>query len=192
MINYPDYIIIDNVRYNINTDFRYAIICNQIAENKNIDDYERALGIICTLFGKKALDNKYHYEKLFKGAERFLLCGKEKQIKNNEKPDMDYIKDMDLIETSFFSDYGIELEKIQMHWWKFNKLMNGLSNSELGNCCILNRIRNIRNIDLSTIKDTKEKEKIAKIQEYYSLDKKELTEEEKQNINEFYAQIERK
>ena len=77
---------------------------------------------------------------------------------------MDYIEDYDYIEASFMSDYHIDLSNVKMHWWKFNKLINGLSNSELGNCCILNRIRNLRNYDTSKIEDAKER--WNKIKEY--------------------------
>lgn len=196
MSNYPKYLNIDGVRYNINTDFRYAIECDRIARDMTIGDYERVLGIICTLFGKEALDVPEHYEKLLKGAEKYLLCGEDKQENINEKPNMDYIKDMDLIETSFFSDYGIELEDKEMHWYKFSRLINGLSNSEMGNCCILNRVRNLRDIDLSEIKDPKEREKISKMQKHFALNKEEhkikFTEEEQNNINDFYKQMERK
>lgn len=52
------------------------------------------------------------------------------------------------------------------------KLINGLSNSEMGNCCILNRIRNLRSFDLSTVKDTKERSKIKEQQDRVRLNKK--------------------
>ena len=39
-----------------------------------------------------------------------------------------------------------DLENKEMHWWKFMDLMNGLSNSELGNCCVLNNIRNLHQL----------------------------------------------
>ena len=145
MNNYPEYVIIDNERYDIDTDFRTAIECNRIAEDETIGDYERALAIIYTLFGDKGIDTPLHYEKLLKVAKNYLSCGKKVEVNQNEKPDMDYIEDYDYIEASFMSDYHIDLSNEKMHWWKFNKLMNGLSNSELGNCCVLNRVRNLRN-----------------------------------------------
>lgn len=196
MSNYPKYLDIDGIRYSINTDFRYAIEADRIARDTTIGDYERVLGIICTLFGEEAINRPEHYGTLLKGAEKYLLCGEEKQDDINEKPNMDYIQDMALIETSFFSDYGIELENNEMHWYKFSKLINGLSNSEMGDCCILNRIRNFRDIDLSEIKDPKERDKISKIQKHFALNKeehkREFTEEEKSSMNEFYEQMERK
>ena len=161
---------IDDTIYEANTDFRIAIECNRIAEDKTIGDFERALGIICTMFGGPALDNPNHYEKLLKWAKNWLSCGVEIED-THEEPDMDYIEDMNYIEASFMSDYGIDLENTEMDWQKFNKLMNGVSNSEMGNCCVLNRIRNLRNYDLSEIKDSKERQKMAKAKESVALKK---------------------
>lgn len=161
---------IEDTIYEVNADFRTAIRCNEIAQDNTIGDFERALGVICTLFGEKALDNTNHYEKLLKWAKKWLSCGKEIDD-NKEQPDMDFIEDMDYIEASFMSDYGIDLTESEMDWHKFINLMNGLSNSELGNCCVLNRIRNLRNFDLSQIKDSKERQKIAKAKEQVALKK---------------------
>ena len=161
---------IEDTIYEANTDFRIAIRCSEIAQDDTIGDFERVLGIICTMFGEKALDNPNHYEKLLKWALNYLSCGQE-VIDNKEQPDMDYVEDMEYIEASFMSDYHIDLENEDMDWHKFNKLMNGLSNSELGNCCVLNRIRNLRNFEVSTIKDSKERQKITKAKEQVALKK---------------------
>lgn len=161
---------IDDTIYEANVDFRNAIRCNEIAQDENIGDFERVLGIICTMFGASALDNSQHYEKLLKWALNYLSCGQEIED-THEQPDMDYVEDMDYIEASFMSDYQIDLTETEMDWHKFNNLMNGLSNSELGNCCVLNRIRNLRNYDISQIEDSKERQKIAKAKEQVALKK---------------------
>ena len=162
---------IEDTIYEANTDFRIAIECNRIAQDETIGDYERVLGIICTMFGASALDNPSHYEKLLKWAKKYLSCGKE-VVDTHEQPDMDYIEDYDYIWTSMYSDYnGLDIDKEEIDWHRFNKLMNGLSNSELGNCCVLNRIRNLRNYDVSQIKDSKERQKIAKAKEMVALKK---------------------
>lgn len=187
----PQYAKVGDRQYKINTSFRTAIRCQEIAQDKSIGDFERALGVICTLFGEEALDNVEDYEKLLELAKKYLSCGKEIQ-ETNKKPDMDYIKDIDLIEASFMSDYHIDLTQEDMDWWKFNNLMNGLSNSELGNCCILNNIRNLRNFDASSIKDNKERQKIVEAQQYWSLDKQEniqLTKEQQKSVDEFYRSL---
>ena len=186
MNNYPEYVEVNGKRYKLKTDFRVAIRCNEIAENKKIGDYERALGIICTLFGKDTIDDDENLEQLLKLAKIYLACGK-KIKETNEKPDMSFSKDMDYIEASFMSDFHIDLSNTNMHWWKFMKLMNGLSNSELGNCCVLNRIRNLRNYDVSKIEDAKERQRIIEAQEMVALedyDEEELTEEQLRSANE--------
>lgn len=190
MNNYPEYAEVNGTKYKINTDFRYALKCNEIATDETIDDTERALGIICVLYGEKGLDNPNDYEKLLKIAQKYLLCGKEPNNKK-EKPDMDFIEDYDYIETSFMSDYGIALEKQEMHWWKFFNLMNGLSNSEFGNCCILNRIRNLRNFDTKNIKDDKQRQEIKEMKKQFELkkNKTKLTEKQKQSVKNIYEKL---
>lgn len=177
---------IEDTIYEANTDFRIAIRCNEIAQDGTIGDFERVLGILFTMFGEKALNNPNHYEKLLKWALKWLSCGKE--IEDiHEQPDMDYVEDMDYIEASFMSDYGIDLTETEMDWYKFNNLINGLSNSEMGNCCVLNRIRNLRNYDVSEIKDNKERQKIAKAKESVALKKykkeNHLTKEQEESMN---------
>lgn len=181
----PQYVKVGDRLYKINTDYRVAIRCEEIAQDNSISDFERALGIICTLFGEEALDNPKNYEKLLELAQKYLSCGKE-QIDSKEKPDMDYIQDMDLIEASFMSDYHIDLSKENMHWWKFNNLMNGLSYSEFGNCCILNTIRNLRGIDAKDIQDSKERKRIIEAQKFWALDKEEnhLSAEQEKSMEE--------
>ena len=61
-----------------------------------------------------------------------------------------------------------------------------MSNSELGNCCVLNRVRNLRTFDLSQIKDNKERERLAKAKEMVSLknvkQEIELTKEQEESM----------
>ena len=190
-MNYPKYAQVEDRLYEINTDFRVAIKCNEVAQDKSIGDYERGLAIIFLLFGEKGLKSNDKQELLEK-AKKYLLCGNE-PIESNEKPDMDYVEDYPLIKTSFRSDYGIKLDEEKIHWWEFNELMNGLSNSELGNCCILNRIRNLRNYDLKEVSDPKERRRIKEAQEMFSLKSNkqevELTEEQEKSLEAFYKSL---
>ena len=197
-MNYPEYVKVEDKKYKINTDFRVAIECQDIATNESIGDYERALAIVYKLFGEDGINASQHYEKLLELAIKYLSCGKEVDMKGNEEPDMDFTQDMDYIEASFMSDYNIDLTNTEMHWWKFYNLINGLSNSEMGNCCVLNRVRNLRTYDTKDIKDPKELEKIKKAKEQVALKKKNitkmLTSEQRKNIDNFYKMtgIERK
>lgn len=192
-MDYPKYVKIGKKKYKINTDFRVAIECQEIAFDDSIGDFERALAIIYKLFGEDGLDDSNNYEKLLELAQKYLSCGKEIDSKTNEEPDMDFIQDMPYIKASFRSDYNINLDVEKMHWWEFYDLINGLSNSEMGNCCVLNRIRNLRTFDTKDIKDQKELAKINEAKKQVALKKrevkKELTYEQKRNIDNFYEKI---
>lgn len=162
---------IDDTIYEANTDFRIAIECNRIATDETIGDFERALGVICTIFGPSALDNPDHYEKLLKWAKKWLSCGEE-VVETKEQPDMDYIEDKKYIRSSFIYDYKYNPYDMEyLSWEDFYNDLNNLSYSEFGNCCVLNRIRDLRNLDLKTIKDSKERQKIAKAKERVALKK---------------------
>ena len=191
-MNYPEYIKINGKEYKINTDFRVAIKCNEIAEDKTIKDYERAVGIIYVLFGDEALNdaekNPELYQKFLNGALKYLVCGKELEQKK-EQPDMDFIEDEGYIRSSFQYDYKYDpYEKDYVHWYKYMNDLNNLSNDEFGICCVLSRIRNIRTADLSKIKDSKERNRMKEAQDRVALKKysKEynLTKEQEKSMEE--------
>lgn len=187
----PKYIEVNNKKYKINTSYKVALECNKIISDESIGDFERVLAMIYKLFGEKALNNPDEYEKLLELAEKYLLCNQERE--ETTEVDMDYEEDWAYIKASFRSDYNINLDEEDIEWWDFNALINGLSNSEMGNCCVLNRIRNLRNYDTSQIKDQKEKAKIEKAKEQVALKKqkakRELTNEQQNNINAFYETL---
>ena len=60
----PEYVRVEGKLYKIDTNFKTAIECNRIAEDPNIGDFERVLGIIYTLFGEEGLNNPEHYQRL--------------------------------------------------------------------------------------------------------------------------------
>ena len=189
-MNNPEFVKVGEKKYKINTDFRVAIECNSIATDDTIGDVERPLAIIYKLFGDEGLNSPDDWDKLLELAIKYLCLGKELD-ESNEEPDMDFVQDMSYIEASFMSDYRIDLSNIKMHWWKFYQLIEGLSNSELGNCCVLNRIRNLRTLDVSKIKDPKEKAKILNSKKQFSLKKIErnISKEEEQNQDEFFDRL---
>lgn len=187
-MNNPTKVRIGNEEYPINTDFRIALECNSIALNPDIGEYERALAVIYKLFGEKGLkDAKNHY-KLLELGKKYLACGNEILDSKEQEMDMDFEQDMDYIEASFMSDYNIDLTSIKMHWWTFFNLLNGLSNSELGNCCILNRVRNLRNFNTSKIKDLKQKYEIERAKQRVALRHKQqkLTPKQEESLKKYY------
>lgn len=192
-MNYPEYVEVNNKLFKINTDFRVVLECSKISEDETIGDYERALAIIYLLYGEEGLSAYDDQFELMEKAKKFFLCGRDEIEEREEKPDMDFIEDIDYIEASFMSDYSIDLTKEKMHWWKFYHLIEGLSDSELGNCCVLNRVRNLRNYDTSKIKDQKEKDRVEKAKKRVELKKykkeNNLTAEQERSMAEFNKKI---
>lgn len=143
-MNNPEYILINDKKIKINTDYRVALECQHIALDDEINDYERTLAIIYKLFGKEALDDEDNYEEYFAKAIKFLKCNQEEGKEETGEPTFDYEQDWGYVKASFMSDYQIDLDKTQMHWWTFFNLLNGLTDK-----CILNRVRQIRSESLS-------------------------------------------
>lgn len=114
-------------------------------------------------------------------ALRYLKQDKESG-NSNEEPSFDFEQDQSYINASFMSDYHIDLEKSDMHWWTYCDLLNGLTED-----CVLNRVRYIREFDINEIKDHKERSKMLKAKESVSLKRKEhiITESEKKAHNKF-------
>ena len=191
MNSYPKFAEIKGIKYEINTDFRVALECNEIANNSKIKDEERSLAIIYLLFGEQGLNDYEHWNSLLRIAIKFLSYGKEieDEYDNEEKGEnIDYQQDWGYIRTSFFSDYTIDLDKEKMHWWRFYELLCGLSEK-----CILSRVRFIRDFDIGQIKDSAEREKWIKQKEMVALKqtKNEKSSEEKRLDELFEKQLRR-
>ncbi len=192
-LNNPEYVKIENKKYKINTDFRVAIKCNNIALDNSIGEYEKSLAIIYKLFGDEGLKDFDNHEKLLELGQRYLRLDKDYE-NNYEEPDMDFVQDKQYIRSSFMQDYKYNPYDLEyLHWWDFYHDLNGLSNSEFGNCCILNRIRNLRTYDISQIKDTKEKERIIKTKKQVALNrtKGSLTKKEQESVRKFFESMKR-
>ena len=172
MINYPEYAEVNGVKYKINTDYRVALKCDEVARDTNIDDLERGLAIIYLLYGDKGLQDSENWEELLQIAVKFLKCGKEETENNNNESDMSFKQDWGRIQASFVSDYKIDLSKEKMHWWAFYDLIEGLTENS-----VLNRVRFIRNYDISQIKDQKERNEWIKRKQAVELKREKTLEE---------------
>ena len=196
-MNNPEYVKVDNKLYKINTDFRVALECNKIAEDKTIGNLERAMAIIYKLFGEDGLECE-NQKKLLELGMKYLLLGKSKKdLKNefNSKYELDFKKCIGLIKSSFKFDYNYDpFELKYLHWYDFYNDLEGLSTSEFGNCCILNRITSVLNQEPKEIKDSKQRQNLIKGQKilrekYCKREEKEITKEQEQSAITFYKSL---
>lgn len=184
-MEYPEYAEIDGKEYKIDTDFNTALKCFEVLEDEEITDYERALAIVYLLFDFLPED-EILFIKLLEKAKIFLQCGKTLEEQSSVKKDMDFNQDRSYIMSSFMSDYDLDISKEKLHFWQFIELLEGLTEHT-----ILNRIRDLRNYDLSEEKDFKRRAKIQEAQEKVKLKNsdinnvKKFTEEQIRNIEKF-------
>lgn len=179
---YPEYAEINGKEYKIDTSYKTALRCFEVIEDEEIPGTERTLAIIYLLFDFIPKEN---IELFFEKAMLYLQCGESLEEQKSKKKDMDFIQDQKYINSSFMSDYHIDLSKTDLHFWQYIELIQGLTEDSS-----LNRIRNIRNYDLSEIKDEKTKNKIMEAQKELALKNKDsviqMNDTQKSNINAFY------
>lgn len=181
MNSYPQFAKVEEKKYKINTDYKVALECEKKAK-LDISDEERALAIIYLLYGDEGMDNPQHWNELLQLGLKYLNCGKEYKENKNEEVDMDFEEDWEYIRTSFFSDYALKIKKdTYIHWWEFYNLLCGLSDK-----CILSRVRFVRNFDISSIKDGKEKQKWIEQKENVALKKVSVKTSEERRLDELF------
>ena len=196
-MNNPQYVKVDNKLYKINTDFRVALECDEIARDSSIGEYERALAIIYKLFGEYGLDCK-NQNKLLELGMKYLLLGndkKEPKSENKEKYELDFNKCIGLIKASFKFDYKYDPYELEyLHWYDFYNDLESLSTSEFGNCCILNRVTSILNQEPKEIKDNKARQRLIEAQKllkqkYCKQEEVKMTKEQEESAKAFYKSL---
>lgn len=160
MFEYPEYMEANGHLYKINTDFRVGLACMKAVNDPSITDTDRFYALQTLLLGVDVLEEDELL--LSEKIATYLRCGSEKNY--DGKIDMDYEQDRSYISSSFMSTYKIDLSKEKMHWWAFNELIQGMTDSS-----ILYKIRELRNFDLSEISDPKQRRKIAEAQKQVAL-----------------------
>lgn len=180
-MNYPEAVEIAGKEYLLNTGYEYALASIACINDPDLGEIERAYGVIGILYQEAPED----INEAVRLAVKYLQRSKEAKDNGPERPrDMDYTQDMDYIRSSFRSDYSINLnEKADLHWWEFCELLQGLTDT-----CILNRIRDLRNYDLTDVKDPKTRSKIIQAQREVALANP-LSDEDQDALDDFYAQL---
>ncbi len=183
---YPEYIEVNDKQYKINTDFNVALACFEALEDDSINDVARVYALISLLLGIENNGkieipefNNEDLNKVIKLLIKYLSCNETEKNATSNKKDIDFVQDKPYIHASFLTDYNIDLDNLEMHWWKFCNLLKGLTDK-----CILSRVRDIRNTDLSEYKDSKTREKLIKAMESVKL-KEKKTKEQQNAIDEF-------
>lgn len=164
-------IVQDRIRIDFDTDFRTSILFELLMQREDIK---------IKLKVRKTLELYYpdlsqisDLETALKDIMWFYQCGKEKKTShknkkiNNGKKDYiySYEYDADYIYSAFMQQYKMDLTEIEyLHWWKFRALFEGLNKDTK-----IVEIMGYRAMDLSKIKDKKEKKFYKNMKELYAL-----------------------
>lgn len=175
----PTIVNINNVEYEINSDFRTSILFELLMQDNSIGKEDKII---------TALELYYPVipENINEAIEQilwFYRCGKEiTSSKGNGKGKSitqiySFEHDDDYIYAAFMDQYNIDLQDIEyLHWWKFKAMFKSLKE---GNEIV--KIMGYRSMDLSKIKDKEEKAYYKKMQELYKLP---ISKDEKEKLDE--------
>ena len=171
--------------YKINTDFRIGIQIsilftdNTISEDDKLDqaiDLLWGSGVPTTLTDDGIIVD---YALITETINWFMLCGKDpkekfsfKKDKNGEKGDLlveDIAYDFDVddiyIYAAFIQQYGIDLTKTNMHWFKFNALFSAIRD------CTFSDLQEIRMRDPLDYEAGKQRAAVMRQKENYRIRK---------------------
>ncbi len=157
----------------IDTDFRIGVQISQIMEDKDLSDNEKWGASADLLFRGIRPDPQYYYDAI-------LWFLQEWNHDNNKKSKdrtrvLDYDIDQWRLYSAFKTQYGIDLNTVNMHYWQFMGMLTTL------NECAFTRVVDVR---LKKIKSnmTKEEKQIIRDQKtIYSLEQpqEQISEDEK-------------
>lgn len=181
LIDYlPTTIEIDKKKYEIHSDFRTSIIFSLMMNDDSLSEEEKLLGALKLYYPvipkntEKAIEKIYWFYSRGNVEEDNKKVKQGKRIfKRNNKRAYDFKTDSDLIFTAFMTQYNINLNRENLHWWEFIALFNSLNDDNE-----IVKIMNYRTIDLTSIEDKKERKMYSDLQKYYSLEDRISKEEE--------------
>ena len=182
LIDYlPTKFEIDRKEYEINYDFRTSILFCLLMQDVELTEEEKILQGLQLYYPVIPSNIEEAYEKILYFYSRGNDIEDNKKVKQgkrifkrNNNRAYDFEVDANLIFSAFMTQYNINLNRDNLHWWEFMSLFNSLKDDTE-----IVKIMNYRTIDVNTIEDKKERKMYKQLQDYYSLENT-ITTEEKQ------------
>lgn len=151
--------------------------CDKIMYDESYNDYERGILITGLLFGE---ESPYCEEALEK-ARIFLTAGNSD---TDGKRVLDFTQHWDYYYGAFRAQYGIDLNKEELHYHEFVSLLKTVKNQSL------NDIVELLTYDLSKVKDHNEKRKIIDAQNKVKIKTTDKNDDKNDEIkNDFISQL---
>lgn len=170
----PESLTIAGTKYEINTDFRVWLKFEMLLSDEVEGSKATLLDIKKLIFMSKIPSDRAD-EETTEQILWFYRCGKpEQKGSGSSKKIFDYDYDDGYICAAFMEQYHIDLNKANLHWWKFHALMLSLSeNTEFV------KIMGYRAIEINSKMTAAQKAFYQKMKKHYKLPVKK---EEQQRI----------
>lgn len=170
----PESLIIAGTEYKINTDYSVWLKFEMLLSDEVEDSKATLLDIKKLIFMSKIPPDRAD-EETTEQILWFYRCGKpEQKGSGSSKKIFDYDYDDGYICAAFMEQYHIDLNKANLHWWKFHALMLSLSeNTEFV------KIMGYRAIEINSKMTAAQKAFYQKMKKHYKLPVKK---EEQQRI----------
>lgn len=171
----PDSISIDGKEYRIHTDFRNWIQFEILMFDHKIPLEQKIIDLLKLCF----LELPDSIESSIMGMIQFYSGDAKKEEDGHEnnstkQPIYSYKRDADYIYSAFLTQYHIDLQTANLHWWQFKALFKSLNDTNM-----IIKIMEYRSMDLNQMKDKDQKRFYRKMKLLYKLPD-ERTEEEKE------------
>lgn len=173
--------------YPIDTDFRTGIQISQCLADETLSDMESNITAVELLFPDE--EQTPPYEEAAEAIKWFLTEYNHDNHtgKNKESVIFDFDIDQWRIYAAFLSQYHIDLNTVQMHWFTFMGLLSNISE------CSLTNVMDIRQKKITSKMSNEEKRAIKESKEIFKLKPQEekLSPEEQEAVSNFmkYANI---
>lgn len=170
--------------YPINSDFRIGVQMFQALNDVELSDMEQVYKACELLFDVEGIEEYPDIATMQEGIQWFLsdwYTDNPVKSSREEKKDMDYDVDQWRIFSAFLTQFGINLNEIDMHFWVFMGLLSTL------NECAFTRIVDIRTKPIDPKMAPSDKAELKKVKERYALEEVEeqMTLQEKADYDAF-------
>lgn len=173
----PDTVLVDNVKYKINSDFRIGILFEMLMQDSGLSDDEKGRIALELYYPEIPHDLGHAVNKML----WFYRCGRDLEIEKgtgegeSAKAIYSFEHDAEYIYSAFLSQYNIDLQDIDyLHWWKFKAMFKGLKEDNQ-----ISKIMGFRAMKIDKDMTDGEKKYYREMKKIYALPD-ERTEEEKE------------
>lgn len=168
--------------YLIRTDYRIGIQICQCLADTDLNPYEQTAIALNLLYGNGV---PVEPDIAYAGLAWFLHGGKENQeTSSDEEECFDFDIDSGRIITGFRRAYGVDIDKIDMHWFRFLAMIG-----DLGECAFTNVI-DYRTKKITADMPAETRKTYSELKRRYAL-KPTYTDEEQEMIEQFLSSLEK-